>query len=155
MATNEAGSESDVSASGRAYGDGDASFQAAGGEEGLRRLADDFYDEMQRAPEARHILRMHPRDLTVSRDKLARFLCGWLGGPHRYRERYGPIKLPRAHKHLRIGAPERDAWLLCMERAIERQPFAAAFKRYLLEQLGVPAERIRRVCEEARRGTGG
>lgn len=134
------------------FGDGDASFRAAGGEEGLRRLSDDFYDEMERDPNARTILRMHPSDLTVSRDKLARFLCGWLGGPPRFREKYGPIKLPRAHRHLRVAETERDAWLACMERAIARQPFSAAFKVYLLDELRVPAERIRQVCQERMRG---
>ncbi len=63
------------------YGDGDASLQAAGGEDGIRRLVDRFFVLMTERPEAAGILRMHPRDLEGSRDKLARFLCGWLEGP--------------------------------------------------------------------------
>ena len=58
------------------YGDGDASFRAAGGVVGLRTLVNDFYDIMEELPEAREIRDMHPTDLTVSRDKLSRFLCG-------------------------------------------------------------------------------
>ncbi len=125
------------------YGDGDTSFRAAGGVEGIRQLVEDFYDQMQQLPEARVIRAMHAEELTESRDKLARFLCGWLGGPKLYSEKYGSIAIPRAHNHLDIGPSERDAWLLCMEKALERQPYKPAFKQYLLEQLFVPAERSR------------
>lgn len=125
------------------YGNGDASFHAAGGEEGIRHLIDDFYDIMDLLPEARSIRDMHPQDLTVSRDKLSRFLCGWLGGPKLYQEKYGRIQIPRAHSHLHIGIHERDTWLLCMWKALEAQPYSEDFKDYLIEQLFVPAERSR------------
>ena len=42
---------------------------------------------------------------------------------------------------------ERNAWLGCMQRALEQQPFDAAFKKYLLEQLEIPAERIRKTSQ--------
>ena len=125
------------------YGVGDASYRAAGGETGIRRLVDDFYDAMDQLPEAATIRAMHPADLTVSRDKLARFLCGWLGGPKLYAEKYGPINIPQAHSRFGIGSKERDAWLSCMAEALKNQPYAADFKKYLLEQLHVPAERSR------------
>ena len=72
------------------FGQGDASFQAAGGIAGIEDLVERFYRVMSEAPEAAHIRAMHPADLTVSADKLARFLCGWLGGPRRFHEKYGP-----------------------------------------------------------------
>jgi hemoglobin len=120
------------------YGIGDASFRAAGGEEGLRRLVDDFYRIMGERPDARTIFRMHPPDIAVSRDKL----CGWLGGPKLFSEKYGPIRIPAAHAHLRIGQAEHDAWLACMEEAIALQPFEESFARYLLRELRVPAGRV-------------
>lgn len=125
------------------YGQGDASFRAAGGEEGLRRLVDRFYDLMDSRPYARTIRDMHPPDLTISRDKLARFLCGWLNGPKRYQEKYGPISLPGSHAHLSIGPAERDAWLACMQEALAEQAWAEDFKAYLLRELAKPAERVR------------
>jgi len=129
-----------------AYGEGDASFRAAGGEVGLRRLVDDFYDRMDRTDYARGIRALHPPDLELARDKLARFLCGWLGGPKRYQARYGSISIPEVHGHLAIGATERDAWLALMRETVAAQPYADDFKQYLLTQLAVPAERIREVC---------
>lgn len=129
------------------YGQGSASFTAAGGIEGITALVARFYAWMDVLPQARAIRRMHPDDLTPSADKLARFLCGWLGGPKRYQEVYGPIQIPVAHAHFAIGEDERDAWLACMERAIAEQPYADDFKVYLLAQLAVPAERVRRACQ--------
>lgn len=124
------------------YGFSDNSFQAAGGTEGIRKLVDDFYEEMDTLPDAAIIRKMHKSDLTESRDKLTLFLSGWMGGPNNYREKYGNINIPRSHAHLKIGEAERDAWLLCMERAIAKQHYAPAFSIYLLEQLRIPAERI-------------
>lgn len=126
------------------FGIGDASFQAAGGEPGIRKLVADFYDRMGSDPRFTTIFKMHPDDLDVSRDKLARFLCGWLGGPKLYSEKYGSISIPRAHEHLAIATPERDQWLDCMREAVAAQSFAADFKQYLMEQLFVPAEGVRR-----------
>jgi hemoglobin len=131
------------------YGTGDASFRAAGGVDGIRDLVDAFYRIMDSRQDARRIRGMHPQDLEVSRDKLARFLCGWLGGPRRYAEKYGTLSIPRAHGHLPIGDADRDAWLLCMGRAIAAQPYPPGFGDYLLAQLGIPAQRIVLTCQEA------
>lgn len=125
------------------YGIGDASYQAAGGEAGIRKLVDDFYDAMEQFPEAEKIRNMHPQDLTISRDKLTLFLCGWLGGPKFFAEKYGQIRIPQVHSHLDIGSDERDAWLLCMHKALNKQLYPTEFKSYLMEQLYVPAERSR------------
>ncbi len=126
-----------------AYGTDDASYQAAGEFEGLVKLVDHFYDAMEQLPVAQDIRAMHPEDLTESRDKLACFLSGWLGGPKRYSAKYGSIRIPRAHAHLPIGSAERDAWLACMEDALTHMDYADDFKKYLMEQLFVPAERCR------------
>ena len=131
------------------YGTGDASFQAAGGEADIRQLVDDFFDRMGADERFATIYAMHPEDKDVSRDKLARFLCGWLGGPKRYNEKYGAISIPEVHAHLAIGTAERDLWLTCMAETVELQPFAAGFKKYLMEQLSVPAEAVRRRCANA------
>ncbi len=132
------------------YGIGDASYRAAGGSAGLIRLADAFYEYMRTLPEAATILAMHVEPLTVSRDKLATFLCGWLGGPKMYAHEWGAMAIPAAHAHLKIDGPERDAWLLCMKRAVDDQPWDPSFKEYFMRAITVPAERVR-VVSVARR----
>jgi hemoglobin len=128
------------------FGEEDASYQAAGEYSGVQALVNCFYDYMEKEPEALTILRMHPRDLDESRDKLTRFLCGWLGGPKLFSEKYGPIKIPMAHKHLPVGDDERDAWLMCMQKAVDEQSFSEEFKLYFMKQIRVPAERVRQVA---------
>ncbi len=125
------------------FGHLNASYLAAGEEPGLRRLCLDFYEEMKTIPEAKHILSMHREDLAILTDKLCLFLCGWLGGPRKFQEKYGPISIPMVHQHLVINDSERDAWLLCMRRALEKQPYSQEFKDYLNRQFYIPAERIR------------
>jgi len=129
------------------YGQGDASFQAAGGLDGLDTLATHFYRYMDSLPEAKIIRDMHKSDMTVIHDQLKLFLAMWLGGPRLYREKYGPIRLPMVHQHLDIGEAERDAWLLCMSKALTHMDYKDDFKNYLLSQLSFPAERIRQVCQ--------
>ncbi|GAB2784191.1 group II truncated hemoglobin [Halomonas shantousis] len=125
------------------YGVGDSTLRALGGEAAVRELVDRFYDAMQRLPEARGILALHPRDLSQSRDKLTTFLIGWMGGPSRYRERFGPIAIPAAHRHLPIGPEERDAWLSCMRTALDEMGVDSELENYLLSQLRHPAEMCR------------
>ena len=125
------------------YGAGDASYRAAGGAEGIDRLVHRFYEHMETLSEARTLRAMHAADLTEVRDKLAVFLEAWLGGPNEYRSRFGAISIPGFHARFAIDEVERDAWLLCMERAVDEQPWAEAFKFYFMQAIAVPAERVR------------
>ena len=133
-----------------AYGTGDASYRAAGEREGLTRLVARFYANMETLVEARRIRAMHPADLALAREKLEVFLSAWLGGPNAYRERFGSISIPGVHARFAIDEAERDAWLLCMARAVDEQPWAPAFKAYFLRAIAVPAERVR-IASVARR----
>lgn len=139
----------------RSYGDGDATHRALGGVDAIRRLVELFYEEMDTLPEAATIRALHPSDLEISIDKLARFLSGWTGGAKLYSEKYGPIKIPVFHQHLPVGEAERDAWLLCMERALDRMDYPDDLKAYMLRELFVPAERIRKRVEERKRARAG
>jgi len=125
------------------YREGDNQYRIAGGKEGCMKLANDFYDIMQQLPAARKILFMHPSDLTESREKLGRFLAGYMNGPDLYAEKYGPIALAPAHAHLAIGTPEKEAWLLCMRKALDLQNWPQEFRDFMFIRLQTPAERCR------------
>lgn len=137
------------------YGDGDTSYRAAGGVEGLTLLVDAFYDTMSTLPEASRIRSMHPRDLAVARRKLTTFLSGWLNGPKLYDQEFGTIIIPKAHAHMAIDEAERDAWMACMRIAVEAQPWADDFKTYFIGAIAVPAERVRAASAERRRARAG
>ena len=124
------------------YREGDNQYTIAGGKEGCYKLANDFYDVMEKLSESRKILFMHPGDLTESREKLARFLAGYMNGPELYEEKYGPLALGPAHSHLAIGSAEKEAWLLCMDQALAMQDWPEEFKAFLRIRLQTPADRI-------------
>ena len=124
------------------YREGDHQYTIAGGEAGCYKLANDFYDMMEKRSEARKILFMHPGDLTESREKLARFLAGYMNGPELYEQKYGPLALGPAHSHLAIGTAEKEAWLLCMDQALALQDWPEEFKAFMRMRLQTPADRI-------------
>lgn len=93
-------------------------FEWVGGEAAVRRLVDRFYDLMDLEPDYAGIRALHPADMTESRNKLFWFLCGWLGGPAHYVERFGHPRLRARHLPYAIGIAERDQWMHCMWRAL-------------------------------------
>ena len=96
---------------------------------------------MDERPEAAALRALHPTDLSASRDKLACFLSGWLGGPRLFAEKYGSISIPAFHAQWPIDQTLAESWLSCMAGAIALQNYEPAFADYLLVQLRVPAER--------------
>ena len=93
-------------------------FERLGGEAEVRALVDRFYDLMDLEPDYAGIRRLHPATLDGSRDKLFWFLCGWLGGPSHYTDRFGHPMLRARHLPFAIGVAERDQWLACMAQAM-------------------------------------
>ncbi len=95
-------------------------FDAIGGEARVRELVDRFYDLMDLEPQFSVLRGVHGARLDSARDKLFWFLCGWLGGPNHYTERFGHPRLRARHLPFRIGLVERDQWLACMFSAMEQ-----------------------------------
>lgn len=118
-------------------------YALLGGDAGVRHLVADFYELMDTLPEAAPIRAMHKGDLSEMSDKLGTFLIGWLGGPQRYQERFGRVIIPLAHRPFSIGPSERDQWLLCMDRALEKTELEASMKTRLMESFGRMAEMCR------------
>lgn len=122
-------------------------FQALGGEAGVRLLVDRFYDRMDTDPEAAGIRAMHPPDLTSSREKLFVFLCGWTGGPPLYVQRYGHPKLRARHLPFPIGEAERDAWVRCMDVALDAHEMPEMLREYLKARFRAVADHMRNQAE--------
>ena len=125
------------------YGEGSATYEAAGGLSGLTSLVTDFYTIMDQSQDYKLIRDMHPADLEESIDKLVSFLSGWTGGEQLYAKKYKAIGIPRVHAHLSIDEAERDMWLACMHEALLKQKYPQSLVDYLMQQLAIPAERVR------------
>jgi hemoglobin len=118
-------------------------FELLGGDAGVRRLVDRFYDLVDSAPEARTIRALHASSLKASREKLYLYLTTWTGGPPIYTERYGHPRLRMRHFPFRIGARERDEWLWCMDRALNEHDMHDELREQLRERLHGLADHMR------------
>lgn len=101
------------------FGPDHTPYDALGGAEAVRRLADTFYDRMDTDEAAGVVRALHPDDLTESREKFFMFLSGWLGGPELYMQRHGHPRLRMRHAPFPIDETVRDAWLACMASALD------------------------------------
>jgi hemoglobin len=126
-----------------------SAFHALGSEDGVRRLVDGFYDLMDADPAYAGLRALHPADLGGSRDKLYWFLCGWLGGPQLYVERFGHPRLRARHLPFSIGVAERDQWMDCMLRSLHQQQLPDELARHLAGSLFSTADWMRNRVEEA------
>ena len=93
-------------------------FEWIGGEPRVKALVDRFYDLMDLEPAYAQLRASHGSTLDDARQKLFWFLCGWLGGPDYFVERFGHPRLRARHMPFSIGIVERDQWLACMDQAM-------------------------------------
>jgi hemoglobin len=122
-------------------------YDVVGGDAAVRKLVDRFYDLMDELPEAYGIRKLHPEDLSGSRDKLYWFLSGWLGGPSHYESRFGHPRLRARHLPFTIGAAERDQWLMCMRQALKERVHEGPFRDKLWEAMEKLADHMRNRVE--------
>lgn len=93
-------------------------YELIGGEKAIRSLVDRFYFYMDVLPQAQGIRAMHAANLAGAKDKLFKFLSGWLGGPDLFIAEFGHPMLRRRHFPFAIGESERDQWMSCMNLAL-------------------------------------
>lgn len=118
-------------------------YEMIGGDAGVRRLVDRFYDLMDASPEAATIRRLHAASLKSSREKLYLYLTGWTGGPAVYVEKHGHPRLRARHLPFHISSRERDEWLWCMDRALDEQEWPGEVREFLREKLHALADHMR------------
>jgi hemoglobin len=93
-------------------------YEQVGGEAFFVRLVDAFYVGV----EGDEILRsMYPEDLTESKRHLVLFLMQYWGGPSTYMQERGHPRLRMRHAAFHINKRARDAWLVAMNNALDRE----------------------------------
>jgi hemoglobin len=96
----------------------DTPYEWIGGQDKVRALVERFYDLMDLEPAYADLRAAHGSTLANARERLFWFLCGWLGGPQHYTDRFGHPRLRMRHMPFAIGIKERDQWLACMDQAM-------------------------------------
>ena len=118
-------------------------YTQIGGEFAVRALVDRFYDLMDLEPGFVELRALHPASLDGSRDKLFWFMCGWMGGPQHYSDRFGHPMLRARHMPYTIGIRERDQWMACMTQALTEQTLNTTLAARLVESFFGTADWMR------------
>ena len=114
-----------------------------GGEEKVQALVERFYDLMDLEPKYADLRAAHGSELVRARQHLFWFLCGWLGGPQHYTDRFGHPRLRMRHMPFHIGIKERDQWVACMGQAMEETGVDEALRARLKESFMQTADWMR------------
>lgn len=117
-----------------------------GGPEAVQALAARFYDVMEaREPAltAVHACDAPGKIAAGTRARFGLFLVGWLGGPQTYIEQHGHPRLRMRHGHVPIDLAMRDAWLRCMQAAMDAQGIAGEVRAFLDTRFAEVADFLR------------
>jgi hemoglobin len=116
-------------------------YERMGGADALRKLVDDFYDLIENDPDGEILNLLHLRGHGVAHSRIEQFnfLSGFFGGPRLYTEKHGHSDVREMHRHVEVGPTERDAWLLCMQRAVDGMAFEREVSERLMKHFRVVA----------------
>lgn len=119
-------------------------YERMGGASRVQMLVDVFYDIVETEPEGEILHRLHLRGHGVAHSRIEQFnfLSGFLGGPKLYVEKYGHSDVREMHRHVEIGTAEKDAWLLCMSKAIDRVGIAPDIAATLMKHFRAVANAL-------------
>ena len=99
-----------------------------GGDAVLRKLVNDFYDQVEVLPQGEKLRLLHARGhgLMHAREEQFNFMSGFMGGRRHYMEKHGHMNLKQIHEHLPITTKDAEDWLFCMDRALEMNALEGA-----------------------------
>ncbi|WP_042148969.1 globin [Paucisalibacillus sp. EB02] len=114
-------------------------YEAIGGFETIDRLVTHFYKLVGKHPKLTPIF---PEDLTETARKQRLFLTQFFGGPRLYTEERGHPMMRRRHLPFEITPSRRDAWLECMELALEEAEIDEPYRSAIFEKLTMTANHM-------------
>jgi hemoglobin len=136
--------------SARPLGPDHAPFEALGLEATVL-LAKRFYDHMDAHEPA--LVAVHRTDESgklvapIVRERFTLFLIEWLGGPADYSREHGHPRLRMRHGHVPVGIELRDAWLRCMNAALDDPGVTDDVRDYLRRRFAEVADFLRNTGE--------
>ncbi|WP_188208331.1 globin domain-containing protein [Alkalibacillus aidingensis] len=114
-------------------------YEAIGGEEAVERLVEAFYKRVGKHPD---LVPIFPDDLTETARKQKQFLTQFFGGPPLYIQEHGHPMLKARHNPFPITPTRRDAWLECMNEALEEAEIEEPYKSSIYERLIMTANHM-------------
>lgn len=115
------------------------------GHEAAVALAHRFYDHMDaHEPELVAVHQVENEKVApIIRERFALFLVEWLGGPRSYSQAHGHPRLRMRHAGVSIGIDLRDAWLRCMNAALDHPSVDADVRAFLESRFAEVADFLR------------
>lgn len=111
-------------------------YEAIGGFEVIEKLATALYKRVGKHPD---LIPIFPEDLTETARRQTLFLTQFLGGPPLFIEERGHPMLRRRHLPFEITPTRRDAWLACMNGAMEEVQIQEPYRTAIFERLTLTA----------------
>lgn len=91
------------------------------GEDKISELVAEFYQLVYNHETLKPLF---TNDIEEVKDKQFCFLCQFLGGPQYYSQKYGHPRMRMRHLPHRIDETAMEAWLSCMQKAIDKLDLA-------------------------------
>lgn len=117
-------------------GDNRTPYEMIGGAETLARLVDIFYDHVKQHPD---LAPLFPDDFTEVKERQYQFLTQFLGGPTLYSDVHGHPMLRARHMRFPIGATQAEAWLSCMQKAMDQTGLDGEIRDHIFDRLRLTA----------------
>lgn len=107
-------------------------YEDIGGADTLKKLVQVFYTLVAAHPELAPIF---PKDLTETKEKQYKFLTQFLGGPPLYSQEYGHPMLRARHMPFPITPKRAEAWLSCMQSALDKIDLQGPSRDFFFQRL--------------------
>lgn len=120
-------------------------YQAIGGHSKVEELVKAFYKRVAVHPD---LIPIFPSDLTETARKQIQFLTQFFGGPPIYMEEHGHPMLRRRHLEFPITPTRKDAWLECMDAALNEVKISEPYRSAIFDRLTSTAHHMMNTPED-------
>lgn len=122
-------------------------YEAIGGHTKVESLVHAFYRRVGEHPD---LIPIFPEDLTETARKQTQFLIQFFGGPSLYNEEHGHPMLKRRHSPFAITPTRKNAWLACMNEALEEVNIEEPYRTIIYERLTKTAHHMMNTPERTK-----
>lgn len=111
-------------------------YEALGGDRSLRLIVEAFYPKVQAHP---LLGPLFPEDINPVMEKQHMFLTQFFGGPTLFSDAFGHPMMRARHMPFEITPQRAEAWLDCMNRALQEVGIEDELRQFVIERLSGPA----------------
>lgn len=111
-------------------------YEAIGGQPAVDSIVHAMYKHVAKHED---LIPIFPEDLTETAYKQRLFLTQFFGGPDLYLQEIGHPMLKRRHLPFEINFKRRNAWLECMDKALDEAEIEEPYREAIFERLSLTA----------------